>query len=81
MKCPNCANENKDTAKVCKKCGRDLSMPPAWFPDWKWHAKTLAVIYTCVTAMYFAVTFALRQLPAPYQIREIPPELTPWLKR
>jgi hypothetical protein len=81
MKCPNCANENKDTAKVCKKCGRDLSMPPAWFPDWKWHARTLAIIYACVTAAYFVVTFALRRLPAPYQIREIPAELTPWLKR
>ncbi|MFA5139494.1 MAG: zinc-ribbon domain-containing protein [Elusimicrobiota bacterium] len=80
MKCPNCSQENKDTAKVCKKCGRDLTMPPAWFPDWRWHTRTLAVIYLCVTVFYLATTFALRQLPKPYDIRQIPPELTPWLQ-
>lgn len=81
MKCLNCQQENKDAAKVCKRCGRDLAMPPAWFPDWKWHARTLGLIYVCVTVFYFAVDFALRQLPKPYHIRRIPAEMTPWLKR
>ena len=66
---------------MCKKCGRDLSMPPAWFPDWKWHAKTLAIIYVCVTVFYLITTFVLKQLPEPYHIRKIPSELTPWLNR
>ncbi|MBI5244829.1 MAG: hypothetical protein HY922_14260 [Elusimicrobia bacterium] len=81
MKCLNCQQENKDTAKVCKRCGRDLTLPPAWFPDWKWHMKTLGIIYLCVTLLYFAVDYALRKLPKPYHIRKIPPEMTPWLKR
>ena len=55
--------------------------PPAWFPDWRWHARTLAIIYTCVTALYLVTTFVLRQLPEPYNIRKVPPEVTPWLKR
>lgn len=81
MKCLNCNQENKDTAKLCKKCGRDLAIPPAWFPDWKWHARTLGVIYACVTIGYLAATYLLKQLPPPYHIRKIPPEMTPWLKR
>ena len=79
MICPNCSLENKDAAQACKKCARDLTLPPAWFPDWKWHMRTLGTIYAVVTAGYFAVTFALRQLPEPYHLRRIPPELTPWL--
>ncbi len=81
MKCPNCAQENKDSAKACKKCGRDLAMPPAWFPDWRWHMRTLSVIYAVVIVMYLVTSVLLRQLPEPYHIRKIPPEVTPWLKR
>jgi hypothetical protein len=81
MKCLNCQQENKDTSKACKRCGRDLTLPPAWFPDWHWHIKTLAIIYLCVTIFYFAADYALRRLPKPYNIRRIPPEMTPWLKR
>lgn len=79
MKCQNCSQENKDSAQVCRKCGRDLSMPPAWFPDWSWHARTLGIIYACVIVLYFVTTFTLRQLPKPYNIRKIPDNLTPWL--
>jgi hypothetical protein len=81
MKCQNCSQENKLNAKVCKKCGRDLAVPPSWFPDWRWHARTLGVIYAVLVAFYFVTTFALRQLPKPYHIRDIPEDLTPWLKR
>ncbi len=81
MKCPNCSFDNKETAKACKKCAHDLSAPPAWFPDWRWHGKTLGIIYACLAIFYFSMSFALRKLPKPYHIREIPPEMTPWLKR
>jgi hypothetical protein len=80
MKCMNCGQENKDAAKACKKCGRDLTVPPAWFPDMRWHLKTLGVIYVCLVAAYFGVGFLLRQLPKPYHIRKIPLEMTPWLR-
>lgn len=81
MKCPTCSQDNKDAAKLCKKCGRDLAMPPAWFPDWRWHARALGIIYACLIVFYLAATFSLRQLPKPYHIRRIPAELTPWLHR
>lgn len=81
MKCPNCSQENKDAAKACRKCGRDLSVPPAWFPDWRWHARTLGVIYAGLVVFYLGVSFALKRLPEPYHIRRIPPELTPWLRK
>ncbi|MBI4377018.1 MAG: zinc ribbon domain-containing protein [Elusimicrobia bacterium] len=81
MKCLNCGQENKDSAKVCKKCNRGLSAAPAWFPDFRWHLKTLGFIYLGVVAFYFITTFALRQLPKPYHLREIPPEMTPWLRK
>ncbi|MFA6029001.1 MAG: hypothetical protein WC969_04005 [Elusimicrobiota bacterium] len=81
MKCLSCQQDNKDNAKVCKRCGRDMTLPPAWMPDWKWHARTLGVIYVCLTVLYFGLTLALKTLPAPYQLRKIPPEMTPWLKR
>lgn len=81
MKCPDCSQENKDNAKTCRKCGRDLAAPPAWFPDWKWHLRTLGVIYACVTVLYLVVSFSLRHLPKPYHVREIPAESLPWLKR
>ena len=81
MKCPSCSHDNKDKAKVCKKCGREMSLPPAWFPDAKWHLKTLGIIYICVTAFYYAVSFLLKQLPRPYDIRKIPIEVTPWLRK
>ena len=81
MKCPNCSQENKETAKQCRKCGRDFSVPPAWFPDFKWHARTLGILYALIVVFYLSVNFALRQLPKPYHIRQIPAELTPWLKK
>ncbi|MBI4802170.1 MAG: zinc ribbon domain-containing protein [Elusimicrobia bacterium] len=79
MKCLNCGQENRATLKFCKKCGRDLTAPPIWFPDWKWHLKTLSWIYISVTALFFAVSYLLHKLPPPYNQRQIPAEMTPWL--
>ncbi|MBI2362290.1 MAG: zinc ribbon domain-containing protein [Elusimicrobia bacterium] len=81
MKCPNCTQDNKDSAKACRKCGRDLVIPPAWFPDFKWHARTLGILYAGIVVFYLGVTFALKKLPKPYHLRQIPPQLTPWLKK
>ena len=81
MKCTACGQENKDTQKACKKCGRDLRTPPAWFPDAAWHLRTLGIIYAALIVAYFVVSFLLKQLPKPYHIREIPPEMTPWLRK
>lgn len=81
MKCLNCGQENKDAAKACKKCSRDLTVPPAWFPDARWHVKTLGMIYAGLIVFYFGVSFMLKTLPRPYHLRQIPPEMTPWLKR
>ena len=80
MKCLNCGQENKDAAKTCKKCGRDLTIPPAWFPDARWHLRTLAIIYACIIVAYFGISYLLRRLPRPYNIRHIPEEMTPWLR-
>lgn len=79
MKCPDCSTENKGNIKFCRKCGKDLTMPPVWFPDLKWHLKTLAVIYLVLITLYFSVGHMLRKLPPPYDQRNIPAETTPWL--
>lgn len=82
MKCPYCGVENKDTARFCKKCKKELSSPktsvvaePLWQPDLKWYIKTLAIIYVCLIIAYHIATIVLK----PY-IRKIPQEVTPWLK-
>jgi hypothetical protein len=80
MRCPKCGAENKETAKVCKKCGSELAVTPAWFPDAKWHLKTLGAIYAVLIVFYLGVSAALRTLPKPYDIRKIPIEMTPWLR-
>ncbi|PIU18150.1 MAG: hypothetical protein COT18_10990 [Elusimicrobia bacterium CG08_land_8_20_14_0_20_59_10] len=79
MKCINCGQDNRQNIKLCKKCGANLSMPPAWFPDWKWHLKTLSWIYLSLIAGFFLVSYLLHKLPPPYDQREIPKEMTPWL--
>lgn len=81
MKCTNCGQENKDASKECRKCGRDLAVSPAWFPDARWHLRTLGIIYGVLIAFYFSVSALLAKLPRPYHLREIPIEMTPWLKK
>lgn len=75
MKCPSCNFDNKETAKNCKKCGTVLNVVPMWSPTWQWHAKTLGIIYAALIVVYFLLNWFLR----PY-LRDIPPEVTPWLK-
>ena len=79
VKCVGCGFENKENAKACRKCGRDMAVPPAWQPDAAWHLKTLGAIYAALTIFYFGMTAALSKLPKPYQLRNIPVEMTPWL--
>ncbi|MBI3013422.1 MAG: hypothetical protein HYY63_07345 [Elusimicrobia bacterium] len=76
MKCPACKTDNKDTAKNCKKCGSILMIQPMWSPTWKWHAKTLGFIYLGLIFLFFLLNWFL----GPY-LRQIPPEVTPWLKK
>ena len=74
MKCPKCTTENKDQAKVCRKCGLNLQLPPLWQPTWRWHLRTLGIIYALVIVFFFIVKGLLK----PY-VRKLPPEVTPWL--
>ncbi len=80
MKCVDCGVDNKDNAKTCRKCGRDMAVPAAWQPDAIWHLKALGIIYTVLTVLYFGVSTALSKLPRPYHLRKIPIEMTPWLR-
>ncbi|MFH1282948.1 MAG: hypothetical protein ABII27_04720 [bacterium] len=80
MKCEKCGTENKESAKNCKKCGREFIYETLWMPTWRWHIKTLLIIYVAVIIGYFATCFALERLPPPYNQRQISPEMTPWLK-
>ncbi len=86
-RCPQCGTENKDKAKFCRKCKTrfDETLPSSsqqgeqmmvWRPDWKWHIKTLLIIYVVIVAFYFAMNAILK----PY-IRHIPEDVTPWLKK
>ncbi len=54
-------------------------LSPPWFPDARWHLKTLGIIYALLVVVYFGVSALLSRLPKPYQLRAIPPEMTPWL--
>lgn len=74
MKCPQCQTDNKDVAKSCRKCGMNLALPPLWQPTWRWHLKTLGIVYVVIVVLFFIV----RGLLKPY-VRQLPPEVTPWL--
>jgi len=80
MKCPTCSVENREGATYCKKCGANLNLPAPWTPTWRWHLKTLLTIYAVLILFYLTVNAVLARLPEPYRPRQIPQELTPWLK-
>ncbi len=62
-----------------KEAAREALVSPPWYPDAKWHMKTLAIIYAVLTVAYFGISAALSRLPKPYHLRKIPMEMTPWL--
>jgi hypothetical protein len=74
MKCPKCQIENKEGAKSCRKCGTDLVQVALWRPSWKWHVRTLVIIYGLLIIAFFV----LNQVLKPY-MRQIPGDITPWL--
>jgi len=76
MKCPKCGIENKPEARICKKCGTQLIIKPVWLPTWKWHLKTLAIIFTILVILFFTFNALFKQY-----MRKIPTEITPWLKK
>lgn len=81
MKCALCQFDNKDDAGTCRKCGADLRLEPLWKPDWRWHARALAVIYVSLTVLYFVISHFLSRVPEPYRLRDIPKDITPWISR
>ncbi|MBI4370618.1 MAG: zinc ribbon domain-containing protein [Elusimicrobia bacterium] len=81
IECPACGTECKAKSRTCRKCGYDLAAPPLWLPTWKWHGKVLGIIYAVLIVGFVVLSFVLKQLPPPLNIRHLPPEITPWLKK
>ena len=65
--------------KSKKAAAQEALISPPWFPDAKWHLRTLAVIYGVLIVAYLGISQALHRLPKPYRLRRIPMEMTPWL--
>jgi len=83
IKCPKCGTKNPDKSPFCRRCKTRFDSPKVplkqeiiWQPDWKWHLKTLAIIYAVVVALYLGMNSILK----PY-IRNMPEDVTPWLKK
>jgi len=75
MKCQKCGTDNKPEFKNCRKCGTPLEVKPVWKPGWKWHLKTLGIIYAVLIAVFFFLNWLLK----PY-MRKLPENITPWLQ-
>jgi hypothetical protein len=80
MKCSSCQTDNKDDVKSCRKCGAAFQIDPVWKPTWQWHLKVLGTIYAILIVAYFGISAFLKKLPPPYGMRDIPKEITPWMK-
>lgn len=65
--------------KSRKAAAQEALISPPWFPDARWHLRTLVIIYGVLIAAYFGISRALSRLPRPYRLRRIPIEMTPWL--
>lgn len=65
--------------KSKKAAAQEALISPPWFPDAKWHLRTLGIIYAVLIVAYFGISHALSRLPKPYHLRRIPMEMTPWL--
>jgi len=57
MRCPKCGQENKDGTKLCVKCGENLSPP---LLTWKWHVKTLVIIYIILAILYVLLKILIK---------------------
>lgn len=79
MSQPNNPQPSQQSKKAKKAAAQEALISPPWFPDARWHARTLGVIYTILVVAYFAVSHGLSMLPKPYHLRKIPMEMTPWL--
>ncbi len=54
---------------------------PMWTADVEMARDDVGGIYVCLTVAYFAASTFLSRVPPPYKLREIPKDLTPWLKK
>jgi len=70
----NQQDPNRQSPKPVKKAVRVEDLPPLWRPTWAWHRKTLIIIYATVVVLFLLAKVWLK----PY-VRELPPEITPWL--
>ena len=75
MKCPKCQFDNKENSKLCKKCGAEMNPVAVWRPTLRWHLTTLSIIFTVLIVLFFSLNHILK----PY-LRQIPHDITPWLK-
>ena len=73
---PQSSNQLKKSKKAA---AQEAMISPPWFPDAKWHVRTLGIIYGILIVAYFAISHGLSMLPKPYHLRRIPMEMTPWL--
>ena len=78
MSQPN-PQQSQQSKKSKKAAAQEALISPPWFPDAKWHLRTLGVIYAVLIVAYFGISRALSSLPKPYKLRRIPMEMTPWL--
>ena len=76
MKCPKCNTENREGVEFCRKCGERLKIAPIWEPSWRWHIKTLVIIYSVLIVLFFLLNLLLK----PY-MRKLPKDITPWLEK
>ncbi|MDR3113420.1 MAG: hypothetical protein LBU09_03500 [Endomicrobium sp.] len=59
-----------------KNIRTEAKVPAPWSPTYKWFAKTAGIIFAALIVIFFALNMLLK----PY-MRQIPPEITPWLER
>jgi hypothetical protein len=70
-----------ETAKPAPRAMAEEPGELFWTPTARWHLVSLAAIYAGLIAVYFALSLFLSKVPDPYRLRDIPQEVTPWLKR
>jgi hypothetical protein len=78
--CPLCKAPLKPAATACGKCAAPVT-EGFWRPDRWWHLKALTGIFIFLGVVYTGLNWFLSRVSPPYRLREIPPELTPWLKK